>query len=85
VAEWIAPGTVVIPGHGNVLSYDEFLQYRDFVDAAIAAVRASDGSAGAGKEALVADVRRDFGSWESRLVPVGERIRMVRGVAPGGT
>jgi glyoxylase-like metal-dependent hydrolase (beta-lactamase superfamily II) len=45
--EWIAPGTRVVPGHGEVMTYDALVEYRDFVLAAIEAAAFGPSRAGA--------------------------------------
>ncbi len=80
---WIAPGTRVIPGHGEIMAYEELLAYRDFVLAAIEAAASSPTGEPSLAEAQEAGLPQEFRRWESPLVPSSEWIRMVQGRAPG--
>jgi cyclase len=81
--DWVAPGTRIVPGHGAVMDYDEFLDYRTFVLLAIEAVRTGPVGDVALEEAQEIGLSEEFGRWGSTLVPVTEWIRMVRGESPG--
>jgi glyoxylase-like metal-dependent hydrolase (beta-lactamase superfamily II) len=84
IVAWIAPDTRVVPGHGDVMSYEELLAYRDFVLAATDAATPSPADRVSLREAQEVGLPQEFSRWESRLVPVAEWIRMVRGGALGG-
>jgi len=81
---WVARGTSVVPGHGDVMSYEEFLDYRQFVhDATEAVGRLRDRGESLGAAQGVG-LPQEFERWSSRLVPTEEWIRMVYGSTPDG-